>query len=336
MLMEGTTLKKVSIHLAAALIALFVAATASAQAWRGMARLQGTVVDQNGAPVKGAKVMLKSVKANGGPDAIVSDAKGRWAALGLIGGGWNVDVTAEGFEPRAMSIELSEVNRIPPMKVQLAPAAPPPPPAAEQQQPEQKETIQVGGVEISPEIAEAIDKANTAMKEQKWKDAVANYEKATAVLSDNKSLKFALARAYYGAGELKKAIAMLQGIYNADTGNVTAATLLANMLIEDSQFDAGKKVIADMPPGAVTDPDVYINIGILFINKAKPADAYTFFDRAVSIAPESAAGYYYRALASLQQNKNAAAKADLKKTLELAAPDSAEAKDAKELLAQMK
>ena len=322
-------------YLVACLVATLVASTASAQAWRGMGRLSGIVLDPSGKPVAGAKVVLKSVRGSDqGPAPIVTDAKGRWAAGGLIGGQWNVDVEAEGFLTRKMSANVSEAGGpVPPMKITIEPA-PPPAPAQEQAAPAQ-DVIQVGGVEVSPEIAQALEAANEFMKAEKWKEAAVEYEKALTVLTDNMQLKFALARAHYGAGDLKKAISLLQQVYDADNGNMTAATLLANMLIEDGQLDAGKKVLNAMPEGSVTDPNVFMNVGILFVNKNKPEDAFTYFDRAVKIAPEVPASYYYRALASLQLKRMDAARADLKKVIEMA-PDSTEAKDAKELLAQMK
>ena len=324
-------MKKTSIYLAVCLLAALVAGAASAQDWRGTARVNGVVVDQAGKPVAGAKVTLMVPDRNEGPAAVTTDAKGRFAFGGLRTGQWNIDVEKEGFLTRKMSA-AAQSGVAQPMKVTLEPAPPPQP--VQEQQPEQV-SIQVGGVEISPEIAQALEAANTFMKAEKWKEAAVEYEKAIAVLTDNTQLKFALARAYYGAGELKKAIERLQQVYDADTGNMTAATLLANMLIEDGQLDAGKKVLAAMPEGAITDPNVFLNVGILFVNKNKPEDAFTYFDRAVKIAPDVPASYYYRALASLQLKKMDAARADLKKVIEMA-PDSTEAKDAKDLLAQMK
>lgn len=329
-------MKKVSLFLTVSLLALLVAATASAQAWRGVGRLQGVVVDQDGKPVKGAKVILKSVKgSNTGPDAIPTDAKGKWAAGGLIGGQWNIDVEAEGFLLRQMSAQVSELERLsPPMKIQLEPKPVEQPKPAEVEEP-QKESIQVGGVEISPEIAQAIENGNNLLKEQKWAEAAVEYEKAVAVLPQNTALKFALARAYHGANDLKKAIAQLQDVYNADTGNMTAATLLIDILLQDGQIDTAKKLLADMPPGALSDPNAILNIGIRFINNNRPEDAWKYFNDAVAVAPDVAATYYYRAIAALQLKKMKEAKADLQKVLAIA-PDSSEAKDAKELLAQMK
>jgi hypothetical protein len=313
-------------------LTLVAALGASAQAWKGVARVNGSVVDDQGKPVKGARVHLKSVKhSNTGPQAIVTDDRGRWAALGLAGGSWNIDVEAEGFLTRQTSVELSELSRIPPMKIELE-AAPPPAPKEE---PAAQEVIQVGGVEVSPEIAAALEAANAFMKEQKWKEAAAEYEKAAGVLTTNMPLKFALSRAYHGAGEIDKAIAQLQAVYTADSGNMTAASLLADMLLEKGDAEEANKILAAMPPGAISDPNTVINYGIRFINLNKPDQAWKHFNNAVAMSPDLAAGYYYRAVAALQLKKMAEARADLNKVIAMD-PQSAEAKDAKELLAQMK
>ena len=328
-------MKKATLFFTTSLLAVLVAATASAQAWRGVGRLQGVVVDEKGAPIKGAKVMLTSVKgSNTGPAPIATDAKGKWAAGGLIGGQWNIDVEADGFLVRKMSAQVSELQTLTaPIKIQLEPKPEEAPKPAEAEKP--KESIQVGGVEISPEIAKAIEDGNNYIKEQKWKEAATEYEKAVAVLPTNTSLKFALARAYHGAGDIKKAVGQIQEIYTADTGNMTAATLLVDMLLQDGQVDAAKKVLAEMPPGAMSDPNTILNIGIRFINNNKPEDAYKYFNDAVAVAPDVAATYYYRAIAALQLKKMKEAKADLQKVLTVA-PDGPEAKDAKDLLAQIK
>lgn len=327
-------LKKNTTYLLVALLAFLVAATASAQGWRGTGRVQGSVVDQTtGKAIAGAKVKLGSAKASNDGPTITTDKRGNWAAGGLIGGSWNVDVSAEGYVARQISVELSEINRIPPMKIELEPVPPPPPPVEEA--PATRDVIQVGGVEITPETAAALEAANTYMKEQKWTEAAAEYEKAVAALPENTSLKFAIARAYYGAKDLKKAIGYLQGVYDADTGNLTAAQLLANMLIEDGQVDAGKGILDKLPPGSMTDPTALINIGILFLNKGKLEDAWKYFDDSVKLSPEAPETYYYRGIASLQLKKMNDAKADFKKVIEIG-PDSPEAKDAKELLSQMK
>jgi hypothetical protein len=309
---------------------VLLALGASAQAWKGTARVQGTVTDLQGKPIQGAQVVLKSAKENVCPKPAVTNDKGKWAVGGLSGGSWNVDVSAEGFLPFATSVALSELSSIPPMKISLE-AAPPPAPKEEPV----TETISVGGVEVTPETAQAIEAANAFVKEQKWKEAAAEYEKAVAVLPANMALKFALSRAYYGAGDIDKAISQLQAVYTADNGNMTAATLLTDMLLEKGRVDEAKAILRAMPPGALSDPNTIINLGIRYMNLNKTDEAWKHFNDAVGVAPDLAAAYYYRAVAALSLKKMADARKDLNKVIEID-PESAEAKDAKELLAQMK
>jgi tetratricopeptide (TPR) repeat protein len=327
-------LKKTTTFVFVALVTFLAAASASAQGWRGQGRLYGSVVDKGtNKPIVGAKLKLGSSKAdNTGPE-ITTDKRGNWVAGGLIGGAWSVDVSAAGYVSRQISVSVAEMSSVPAMKIQLEPVPPPEPAAAAEEQ--TRESIQVGGVEVAPETAAALEAANNFMKEQKWAEAAAEYEKAVAALPTNTSLKFAIARAYYGASDLKKAIGYLQTVHAEDAGNMTAVQLLANMLIEDGQLDAGKAMLAKLPPGTMTDPTALINIGILFLNKSEISEAWKYFDDAVKLAPERPETYYYRGIASLQLKKMDAAKADFKKTIEVG-PDSTEAKDAKELLDQMK
>lgn len=321
-----------SARILAVTVACVAALSASAQDWKGKARVQGTIVDAAGKPIKGAKVTLKSVRVGAGPAAVVTNGSGRWAALGLDGGAWNIDVEADGYLKKATSVELSELTFLPPMKIQLEVAPPPEPPAPKE---EPHESIQVGGVEVSPEIAKALEAGNAFIREEKWKEAIAEYEKALAALPANSSVKFALARAYYGGGDIAKAIEQVREIHAVDAGNVTAATLLGDMLLESGKVDEAKKVLATVPAGAVTDPNTLINLGIRFTNQNRTQDALPYFSEAVSVAPKVAAAYYYRGLAYVQLKKMTEAKADLKKVIELD-PDAPEAKDAKELLAEIK
>jgi len=107
------------------------------------------------------------------------------------------------------------------------------------------------------------------------------------------------------------------------------------MLLEDGQLAQGKEVIEKLPAGALTEPTPLINIGIIMMNKKQPAAAVDYFSKAIALAPNAADGYYYRGLANLQAGKAKDAKPDLQKVVELA-PDSDQAKEAKEYLKSIK
>jgi predicted Zn-dependent protease len=314
--------------LSAAVLLLLAATTLHAQAWRGNQRLQGTVIDaKSGKPVAGAKVQLRIQKGGtGGPDVTTND-QGKWSVLGLAAGGWDIDIVASGYETKQISMSMAENQRIPPIKTELEPVvqAAPEPAAAP------VEEVQIGGVTVSADVVTAIEAGNAFLGEQKFKEAVEQYEKAYPVLSNNLALKVALARAYYGAGDLKKSIVLLNEAYEIDPANVPNVMLLAQLLLEDGQLDRGREIIEKLPAGTLTDPTALINIGILLLNKKQPTAAIEYFTKAIAVDDARAESYYFRGLAAVQSNQMKSARADFAKVIALA-PDSNEAKEAKELL----
>jgi len=321
-------LKKTLSIIAAAIVATAVMA---AEDWRGDNRLSGSVVDKNtGKPVAGAKLKLRIERgAKGGPD-ITADSNGKWAVLGIAAGGWNIDIEAPGYELRQIGpVGISEGQRLPPIKIELEPVV-----VKQTETVPAPEQVKIGGIVVSKDIADAVDAGNKLLADQKYKEAVEQYEKAYPTLSSNTSLKFALARAYYGAGEIKKSIVLLEEAYKADPANTQVGILLANMYLEDGQLDKGKQIV-DALPATALNLDSLLNTGIALMNKKQPAAAIEYFAKAISLDPNRHEGYYYRGLALIQGGKAKQAKPDLEKVVQLA-PDSNEAKDAREYLKSIK
>lgn len=346
-------MRRLSFVLAVLVVTLMSTGAVFAQAWRGGGRISGVVTDSSGKPIKGAKVTLVSIRSgNTGPAPLTTDAKGKWSILGVMGGTWNIDVEAPGFIIKKGTVEVNEAAMNPPVKTMLEPEP------VQAPQPEQAPAELANSV--PPEAVDAVRKGESLMKqaegqpvegevtmsmaptkptdEQKkefYKQAIAEFEKAQALLPDNVQIKQALAQCYYKAGDVKQAAAMLQKVYDTDPTNVGVLLLLINVLLENGQLEQGKALLDKVPAGTMTDPTALINLGILFMNKSRLDDAWTYFDKAVTLDPNRGESYYYRGLASLQNKKMAEAKADFQKVVQLA-PDSSEAGDAKELLKQMK
>jgi tetratricopeptide (TPR) repeat protein len=85
----------------------------------------------------------------------------------------------------------------------------------------------------------------------------------------------------------------------------------------------------------ITSPAPYLNLGILFYNKKRPAEAEENFSKAIAKKPDLAEAYYYRGLTRFQLKRTAEAKADLEKSIELD-PSGKDAETAKEILSSMK
>jgi tetratricopeptide (TPR) repeat protein len=305
-------------------VALTIVAAAAMAQVRGKGRLQGNVTDAGtGKPIDGATVTVSLADGSTQPLVVKTNAKGRWSALGLVGGQWNIDIEAAGYQTSRGSASVSEMQMQPPINTRLTPAAPV----------EEEPRVAAGGV--PQEIVDAVNLGQEYLAANKFKEAIVEFEKALPALPDNMGLKQVLAQAYYKDGNLKKAIELLEIVSAADPTNSGVALLLTNIYLENGQLEEAKARLATMPAEAVTDPTVYVNIGILFLNKANPTEAETYFTKAVDMDMSRAESFYYRGLAYLQLKKNKEAKADFEKVLSLA-PDSSEGRDAKQLLDSLK
>ncbi len=304
------------------LTAVFLVATnVVGQDWKGKARIDGRVVNEKGEPIVGAKLALRRGAA--GPD-IVTDKKGRWAYLGLENGEWSIDVEAPGYLVERASVRLSELYRLPPMRIQLE-RAPEAAPASEPALPKN----------TSADVIAAVERGNQLLGEKSYAGARAEYEKALAAVPDNPVILRGIAQTWYGDKKLDEAIATLVKASNLDPKDHQTLLLLANLQLENGSVEDAKATLARIPPEAVRDPAVFVNLGILLLNKKKPEDAWVHFDRAVQLAPGDAESYFYRGLTAVQLKRKLDAKADLQKYLELA-PQGGQAADAKELLKSLK
>ncbi len=299
---------------------LLSGASLFAQQWTGKARIEGKVTNEKGEPIADAVVKLSHQKE--GP-TVKTAKNGRWAYLGLMGGSWDVDVSAPGFETFRTTVQLSEVTRLLPMDIKLKAEAvreAPPPDVPKN---------------AAPDVIPIVEKGNALLEAKDYAGAREQYEKALALVPDNAAILRGIARAQYGEKNVDGAIATLKRVLEKEPDDTTTALLLANLQLEQGQLADAKATLAKVPSEAIKDPGVYINLGVLLLNKKQPQDAWEDFDKAVQLKADEADAYFYRGLASYQLKKSAAAKSDFQKYLELA-PTGDQANDAKELLKSIK
>jgi Flp pilus assembly protein TadD len=340
----------------AAIILVSLSTIASAQV-RGTGRLQGMLTDKTtGKPVVGAVVTISLPSGNTTPIVSKSDSRGHWSALGLTSGAWNIDIVAPGYQTTRGTASVSETRPSSMIQTAMAPqVVEEAPTAAVQQTPlvpkeaadaitEGQDLMKLKEGDPAPATETAGSAATVTANDvrENAKKAIADFEKALPLVPVDKpegqhihdQLLQLMAQAYYRAGDLPKAIATLEAVTAADPSNMPEAVLLANLYLQNGQLDAGKSLLEKLPPSAITDPNAYINVGILFLNKNNPADAVTYFAKAIEMNPKGGDGFYYRGLAYAQLKKNAESRSDFEQVVALA-PDSPEAKDSKAMLAAL-
>jgi len=301
-----------------AVLSLASMETAAAQAWRGMGRVAGKVVDaETGKPIEGVavKAMLPSA-ADAGPAESRTNTRGEWAVGGIGRGGWALDFAKEGYETKRISVSVSEVSRIPPLTIEMKKAAP--------------------VVDPNAEIKARLTAAAQLMNAKQYAEARAIYEELSAKYPEVKQFRPLIARTYYGEGNKDKAIDELSEALAADPDNIEVRMLLGNTLVEAGRAEEGRKVLEQVDPSLVRDPTIYVNVGIELINKGQQADAITWFDKAIAQFPDAPDAYYYRGISKVSLGRTAEAKADLQKFVSLAPPDAPEVETAKKLLESLK
>jgi tetratricopeptide (TPR) repeat protein len=294
-----------------------------AQEWRGgRARVEGTVKNQKGEPVAGAKVSLRWGEAgHGGPD-LTTNKKGSWAFFGLVGGSWNIDFEAPGYKTKKITVNLTEAGRNTPIEVDLEPVP--------EAKPQEQELL-VGGHKISKEAAAAIEAGNTAMDAKNYREAREQYLKALAELPDYAPLLTRIAAVCYAEGNTDESIRYARRVLEKNPQDYVTWRMIAEIELQRGNLEAGKQALAKVPEDQIRDAQPYFNMGVLLINKKKYAEAEAALSKALAVASDLAEAYYYRAIARIQLKKKAEAKADLQKNLDLA-PNGPDSKDVKDLL----
>ena len=310
-----------------AAVALLHAPVASAQEWRGgTARVEGTVKSAAGDPIEGAKVSLRWGKSShGGPD-LTTDKKGHWAILGIVGGPWDVDFEAAGYQTKKISIRLSETARNPNVEIRLEPEVVRAVQASE-------ETL-VGGKKISKDAGAAIEAGNAALERKDYALARENYLKALPELPDNTALLMRIALAFEADNKPDEALDYARRVIEKEPENLNAHLTIAGIELERGHLDAAKEALSGIPEEKITG-SMYLNMGILMFNKSNLPMAEDYFSRAIAKQADVADAYYYRGLTRYQEKQVAGAKADFLKYLELE-PSGKEAGTVKAILDTLK
>jgi tetratricopeptide (TPR) repeat protein len=306
------------------------------QAWAGKGRLQGTVKDESGKPIEGATITLRKGgdrvdPKTDGPKQIKTDKNGKWSILGLAGGSWGILIEKEGLMVSEGQAPVNEYAIAQPINIVLR-AIP-------------KEVIQKAQEESTAGQAKgALERANSLLAEGKFADARAAYQEGMTKLQAQPeqqdpalqvSIQRAIADTYFREGKTDQAIDTLKQSLTLAPDDPVTLQLLVNLLVGANREPEAKTYMAKLPEGTKVDANALLNIGIKSFNDGKMDQALSEFDRVVKENPDLPDAYYYRALVYLNQGKNAEARTDLQKLLQID-PDNKYAKDAKEFLKDLK
>ncbi len=174
------------------------------------------------------------------------------------------------------------------------------------------------------------------MNAKQFAEARAIYEELSAKYPEVKQFRPLIARTYYGEGNKAAAIEQLRKASAEDPENVEVRLLLGTTLMEEGKSDDARQILSSVDESTITDPAVFLNIGIGLINDRKHAEAVPWFDKAIARFPQQPDGYYYRGISYLTLGKTAEAKSDLEKYTSIAPADAPELATAKQILSSIR
>jgi len=196
--------------LTAVALALLLASSASAQG-----RVTGTVKDAGGRPVKGAIVSAENHDATAKNLTTTSNAKGKYAFLGLRGGTWMFTAEAPGFGVSQRQMDVRNLGANAPVDFQLQPVS-------------GAWSGPTSGID-SAAIQQRLEAAGDLERAGKLDDAIGAYREILARLPALTRVHLQLGVLFERKHDTPNAIAEYQAALEADPADAKARAALARL-----------------------------------------------------------------------------------------------------------
>ena len=310
---------------AGAAILLLASGLALAQAGRGIARMNGSVVDKDGKPVQGAKVTAVFDQPGGSTFETTTDKKGDWGIMGVGTGGWLITVSSEGYLPVTTSTRISQLNKNPKITVKL------------------ERQAAGSGIVQDEATFQVLEEGNAFFKDGKYDTALMMYEEFLSKNPGAYQVLLNIGDCYREKGEYDTAIqkynslieqagtdsAMGKGMGAKGLAAIGLCYLKQGKLAESQDYF--KKSI-DMAP---QDENLPYNVAEIYFSNQQIDDAIRYFEMASQIKPDWADPYLRVAFAYLNKGDNAKAAENLEKFIKLE-PETERTAQAKAILDAIK
>jgi tetratricopeptide (TPR) repeat protein len=288
----------------------------------GEARLTGKVTDPAGKPLTDVTITVTSAtQAKNFKTTAKTDKNGNFTIFLLDGTiPYKFSFAKDGFVGYEETIKLKLVpeKNTREVKLGLAGAAPPP------------GTGGAGAAVADPAVA-AYNEGAMLANEGKDAEAIAKIEQAIALKPDLTAGLIALAKLYARVGDWPKAINSAVKALEIDAENPELLTLAA----EGYEKTGDKAKAEEYRKRAPANPGILFNQAATLINAGKDSQAEPLLKQAIGADPAFARAYYELGMIYARSGKNADAKTNLEKYIELE-PKGNDVATAKEMLNYIK
>lgn len=280
----------------------------AAQAGRGKGRLNGIVVDEQGKPVAGAKVVLHYSQDKTVEREAITDKKGEWAFLGLGSGIWQITVSAEGYIPTTTDTSVSQISLNPKITLTLKKKAPAQSPFIRDE-----------------EALKLIEQANQLFSEKQYDEAISLLQQFLEKNPKAYQSYISIGDCYREKGEFEKAIeyynrAIEEAKIDETSGKEMTAKALAAIgecHMRKGDFQAAQSFFKQSIDTYPENEALAYNVGEIYFSNQKHDEAIQYFTIATEIRPDWGPPYYKLGLVYLNKADYEKARENLKKFLEI-------------------
>ena len=286
----------------------------------GEARIQGHVTDAvTKKPIPNATIKIEATSGHTVKQEYKADKNGEYRFL-VLDATLNYDFTwaAEGYQPMVqnMKLKLGDINT---KDVELQPAS-------------TAKAADPSAAKAAPDPAVvAFNEGAGLANEGKNAEAIAKFEEAASKKADFFAAYQALARLYLRTKEYPKAIENANKVIAGSGEDQDMFAVLADAYTATGQKDKAAEYRKKLPADAVS----LFNDAAKLINEGKDNQAEPLLKNAILANDKLSVAYYELGMLYVRAGKNADAKTNLQKYLELE-PTGKDASTAKEMLKYVK
>lgn len=291
-------------------VLLLVALTAlPAQENMGRGRVSGQVVDESGAVMPAAKVVVKSLQGSTQLEG-ETDKKGHFAVAGLGSGPWRVTVSKEGYISAYEDIQVSQLKSGPSLALTLKKAA-----AADM-------------LRTDAASRSLLDRGNALIEEGKYDEALAAFEQFAAKYPEIYQARLNIATAYLKMGAYDRAESEFRGVLakvveaqgeasKDKASSLRALSGLGELALKKGDLEAAQKSFREALDISPEDAAAAYNVGEILFSNQKVDEAIPFFELAGRIKKDWPKPYHRLGLAYLNKGDLDKALENLRKFVEL-------------------
>jgi len=275
----------------------------------GRGRISGEVIDETGAKVAGALVVVDSPGSSTRLEA-KTDKKGHFAVGGLGTGAWRVIASKEGYLSVASEVQVSQIKTNPPVTLTLTRAS-------------------ASGAAPSAEAGGSLlDGGNALLKAGRYDEALAAFEEFAVKFPEIYAVHLNIGSAFMEKGDLDRAEAEFKSVLDKngpapedlrkqkDT-SLKALSALGEVALKRGDFETAQGFFRRALEISPEDSAAAYNVGEIFFSNQKTDDAISYFELATRIKSDWPKAYHRLGLAYLNKGDLSKALENLKKFLEL-------------------